>query len=404
MRNPLPIAWIAILSALPRVAPAGELAGVVLDQRGKPYAGVQVGIAGTTAKTYTDAKGAWRLSATKPTGVATPGTPREIRWTGHALQVSSAEPGTFSAVLVDLRGKTKRRIAERNLEAGTREFDWPARSPWLKTIVRWNGIRFDCDGAAEIPVAARSAFDTTFLYDSIVYSEKGVPRAFHRIWREEDPEHLGQFLINPSGPWDTLVDSRDGSTYRMVTIDGIQWTTQNLRYRPATGLFQEVTPGAASEGLAYSWATANALPGRCDSTDCFALVTEPRQGICPTGWSLPSTSDWTSLQDPIMAYDQFATAAQALNAVDSRWALNKIQGTQGTGFFGFDLLPSAMRLWTSTPFSTDSSTYLGWVNFRCCVPDWNTRAQSARAYTGITDVDDMPKTYPQAVRCRRRAP
>ena len=52
----------------------------------------------------------------------------------------------------------------------------------------------------------------------------------------------------------------------------------------------------ASDGGLYQWHMAMALPQSCDSSDCSGSINSPHQGICPTGWHIPSDNDWHVLE------------------------------------------------------------------------------------------------------------
>ncbi len=39
------------------------------------------------------------------------------------------------------------------------------------------------------------------------------------------------------------------------------------------------------------------LPDRCLSDDCSGSINIPHQGICPTGWHIPSDDEWFTLEN-----------------------------------------------------------------------------------------------------------
>ncbi|MGL1885867.1 MAG: VWA domain-containing protein [Reichenbachiella sp.] len=122
---------------------------------------------------------------------------------------------------------------------------------------------------------------------------------------------------------DGLTDSRDGATYDIVALGNQVWMAENLAYLPsieAEGdsdrdepmyyIYDFEPSGTAGEaltnaketdtfkqhGVLYNWPAAMA--------EASATNDEPSgiQGICPTGWHVPSQAEWKTLADYV---DQF---------------------------------------------------------------------------------------------------
>jgi uncharacterized protein (TIGR02145 family) len=102
-----------------------------------------------------------------------------------------------------------------------------------------------------------------------------------------------------------------GKTYATVGIGGKTWMAKNLNYEVSGSKCGSVitgdgtvrdadTPACDTYGRLYDWATAMALPSKCNSTlstsDAECAITTPNhQGICPSGWHLPSNAEWDAL-------------------------------------------------------------------------------------------------------------
>ena len=106
-------------------------------------------------------------------------------------------------------------------------------------------------------------------------------------------------------------DERDGNFYRMVTIGQQTWMAENLKYLPSvvgpdTISYSnpyyyvydydgtDVNVAKASEnyktyGVLYNWPAA--MNGESSSEENPSGV----QGVCPTGWHLPSYAEWRQL-------------------------------------------------------------------------------------------------------------
>lgn len=110
-------------------------------------------------------------------------------------------------------------------------------------------------------------------------------------------ELLPQF--HPGVTYGTLVDSRDGQTYRTVTItyrnlpiDSQTWMAENLNYDSGTASSQclDYDPTNCDiYGRLYDWNTAMAGSSSSDA------IPSGVQGICPDGWHLPSYEEWNIL-------------------------------------------------------------------------------------------------------------
>jgi len=61
----------------------------------------------------------------------------------------------------------------------------------------------------------------------------------------------------------------------------------------------EIEANCALYGRLYDWATAMALPSKCNGvlskSDADCVVKDPHRGICPSGWHIPSNLDWDKL-------------------------------------------------------------------------------------------------------------
>ena len=128
----------------------------------------------------------------------------------------------------------------------------------------------------------------------------------------------------------TFIDARDGQTYGYVVIGSQTWMCQNLNYGTMIGTkladnitvqnqtgtaalptpekycYSYVKQGDATQislgtancniyGGLYQWAEAMQYKNNCTNTT-LQQPTLPVQGICPTGWHIPSHDEWTLLE------------------------------------------------------------------------------------------------------------
>lgn len=148
-----------------------------------------------------------------------------------------------------------------------------------------------------------------------------------------------------------LVDERDGQTYKTVKIGTQTWMAENLNYDPGQGgsgssaydwswCYDDDPSNCAKYGRLYTWAAAMDSATTYCGFGKSCTATHPVQGICPSGWHLPDTTDWHDLI--VAAGGQYSAGAKLKST--SGWE-NDGWGNDGNGTdaFGFSALPSGYR-------------------------------------------------------------
>ncbi len=148
-----------------------------------------------------------------------------------------------------------------------------------------------------------------------------------------------------------FADTRDGNQYDAVKIGNQIWMAENLRYLPSV-----VEPGTGSNTTAYYYvygyngtdvnaakATANyttygvlynwtaVMNGQASSAANPSGV----QGVCPTGWHLPSDAEWTTLIDYVGGESVAGGKLKATSGWNS--------SGNGTDDYSFSALPGGYR-------------------------------------------------------------
>ena len=207
-------------------------------------------------------------------------------------------------------------------------------------------------------------------------------------------------------------DFRDNKLYKFVTINGKVWMAENLNHRTsngasrchqgnsaATGTYgtsDADNANCATYGRLYNWATAmnNAASSNANPSG--------RQGVCPTGWHLPSDAEWTALSlasGGSGANGNQGTAGQALKAKSTLWYTNT-----GTDLHGFSALPSGSYSCDDCPFN---QAYYNDLNYGAAW--WTSTQQNGneawlRNVYGASNILNRTyylKTYLYSVRCVR---
>ena len=151
--------------------------------------------------------------------------------------------------------------------------------------------------------------------------------------------------------YDTMIDSRDGQTYKTVKIGDQTWMAENLNYSDSTTTpslkgkswcYNDEPKNCAVAGRLYTWTAAIdsvALYDGGNGVDCgykkTCTLPAQVQGICPNGWHLPTSDEWTILFDAVGGQ---SNAGKKLKA-QTGW----YSGGNGTNVFGFSALPAGNR-------------------------------------------------------------
>ena len=111
-----------------------------------------------------------------------------------------------------------------------------------------------------------------------------------------------------------------------------------------------------TDGGLYQWAEAMSLAYSCNTTDCSGSINSPHQGICPSGWHLPTDNEFKALEAYLGCTNQDSTGWRC----DGVGTKLKSGGTSGfeaelAGYRDesgiFSLRSSYGYLWLSSQFS-----------------------------------------------------
>ena len=133
----------------------------------------------------------------------------------------------------------------------------------------------------------------------------------------------------------------DISNYRTVRIGDQTWMAENLDYVVGDSRCHGDDPAnCVTYGSLYYWPTAMVLPFDCFAITCSNQIQQPHQGICPSGWHIPSREDWGKLSRYVDGTSgtfagYFSTTASKNLKSTSGWNNNG----NGTDEFGFSALP-----------------------------------------------------------------
>ncbi|MBK8801867.1 MAG: fibrobacter succinogenes major paralogous domain-containing protein [Fibrobacteres bacterium] len=324
-----------------------DLSGtVLLTDRSVGQSGVMVSLASTGASTLTNSKGEWTLS-----GSARAIRPRieRIRGTSH-LAVNGGQ------ILLSYAGRDL--VGQSHMSDV--EYPMPTRPVGARST------------SSAVDTLVYSFGEKIFLRDTVSASRAGIIRTYDTTW-------------NPSVTYGYLTDIRDGQVYRTVKIGKQIWMAQNVNSALAgacPGANFAVAPGSADScskyGRLYTWVEAMSLSSNYDTME-WGGGDAGHQGICPTGWHIPSDPDWTEMQNVVDVKNMLA--ATRLRST-SGWL-----GPVGSDVYGFRSLPAGNR-------NKDGS----FSNMGIIVFFWSSSgegAESARSrYWGAGEAEeDMSRDY-----------
>lgn len=179
---------------------------------------------------------------------------------------------------------------------------------------------------------------------------------------------------------ESFTDTRDGQTYKTVTIGSQTWMAENLNYADSvmtpslkgrSWCYDNNADSCAKYGRLYTWAAAIdsvALQNQDDNLICgygrFCKSLLKKQGLCPDSWHLPDTTEWKMLFEAVGGQ---GVAGRALKT-QSSWSDN----SGGTNNYGFSALPSGYyreydgfsyvnhlsNFWTATETTSYTSYYI----------------------------------------------
>ncbi|MFT6338105.1 MAG: hypothetical protein ACJATI_004876 [Halioglobus sp.] len=170
-----------------------------------------------------------------------------------------------------------------------------------------------------------------------------------------------------------LLDTRDNQTYKTVTIGTQTWMAENLNFGTminSTTSTDNQTDNDIIEKYCYSNDGANCTTygGLYQWDEMMQYVTtEGTQGVCPTGWHLPTDTEWKTLEMELgMTQSQADGTGNRGTDQSSQLAGNEPLWTNGNldqngafGSSGFTALPGGYRS-TSGSFFTQSNYAYFW--------------------------------------------
>jgi len=224
------------------------------------------------------------------------------------------------------------------------------------------------------------------------------------IWREIP---IGSNAIAPpfTQCGDYLVDSRDNQVYSTVQIGTQCWVAENLNVGSIIYGSSSSNNNGVIEKHCY-----NDNPANCDTYgglyhwgEMMDYTTTPgAQGICPTGWHIPTDDEWKTME-MYLGMSLAQADATGLRGTDEGGKLKETgtthwssPNTGATNTSGFTSLPGGYQSVASGVFSTLNIGDYQWTSSQSGSSVW-------RRWIGYDDQrtgrSTITKTYNFSVRC-----
>jgi len=149
--------------------------------------------------------------------------------------------------------------------------------------------------------------------------------------------------FNSAISYGTLTDARDKQVYKTVKINSLNWMAQNLNYDTTSSFcYGKDSLNCAHYGRLYSWKTAMA------GASASSLSPSEVQGLCPTGWHVPSVPEWSAMYSYVASVSAFGSGLSLRS--EKNWEYYN-SGYTGLDEFGFSALPGGYVELSDTSFS-----------------------------------------------------
>jgi uncharacterized protein (TIGR02145 family) len=288
------------------------------------------------------------------------------------LTFIAPESGNAVICIVDLSGKTVYQISTL-LSPGTQSFRISGINQGIY-FVKVTGTNYTCS----TKLISQSNLQRQAVIE-YVSSENDTPGGRLKSVAEtvDMPYTTGDQLLfkGISGIYSTIVTDvpessktitftfsactdNDGNNYTIVEIGALTWMAENLNVGARIDGSVNQTSNGIIEKYCYDDNDANcSVYGGLYQWSEAMQYSPPGQGICPTGWHLPTDAEWTTLTD---------------NFGGGNVAGGKIKETGTTHWFspntgaanssGFTALPGGFRVYNSGNFSGLSNNAVFWTS------------------------------------------
>lgn len=241
----------------------------------------------------------------------------EVTFTTHQIlpTVTTSEATDITAIAATLNGIISNPY---NVPITAQGFEWKVTQGGTYTTAIATGTTMSCNltGLSSSTSYTYRAFVTTTGFGTIYGEEVAFTTTASGVVPEGDAQPC---------PGTPIVTDVDGNIYNTVKIGGQCWMKENLRttkYADETSI--PISPDTSTMiayryypnndssnvntyGYLYNW------PAVMHGATSSATNPSNVQGICPTGWHVPSNAEWTQLTNYMKRQDMYVCGISDLN-------------------------------------------------------------------------------------------
>jgi len=197
--------------------------------------------------------------------------------------------------------------------------------------------------------------DLGYVYDDAFLNEHSKSHLYS-IRCIQDDDNLDNSNSNTQNSCPNAVTNQGtvscgGQTYKTIVIGNQTWMAENLNYNVKGSRCYDNDPANCDiYGRLYDWYTAMALlHNSCLYDDsCTSQISTKHRGICPEGWHIPRSEDWSDLIDFVGGFSTFAALPGGSGHYDSNF-----------DYYGvFDYIGEGGYWWASSESYMPSRAYV----------------------------------------------
>ncbi|MDR2595216.1 MAG: hypothetical protein LBC87_10660 [Fibromonadaceae bacterium] len=147
----------------------------------------------------------------------------------------------------------------------------------------------------------------------------------------------------PNATTSSGILSCGGQEYRTVVINTQTWMAENLNYKASgSKCYDNKESYCDKYGRLYDWATAMSIDAKYNEAEWDGSDVK-HQGICPSGWHIPSKAEWEELVSYVESNSECSNCAGKHLKAEIGW--NDYDGESGNGLdtYRFSALPAGVR-------------------------------------------------------------